>query len=218
MRKKITIIIIIVLSIVLAKLWLKNTLNNRFIKEYKKNSYSSIYLDLNSFINIHEPYIVHYNYGNYYYKTSKYEEAFEKYLETLKHSIPKDRLCKVKINTSLSLVMQVDKKNNREEQNELLRNARSFLDEGCGIEAPKEDQDTAEKLRKLIDELLNSEGAINNKPNNNEEEQNDKDDPLNDPMETIKRNNDEATKKRDKNMEENNNMDNYSGYCQTDCW
>ena len=216
MRKKVTLITIIVLSIIVGKLLLKNILNNMYIKEFKNNSYSSIYLDLNSMVNIYEPYIVKYNYGNYYYKISKYDDAYNKYVDALKDSIPSNRICKVKINTSLSLVMQVDKKNNREEQNELLKKAKSYLDEDCGAIAPKEDQETAEALRKLIDELLNSEGSINNIINNDGGGSN-SNDPLDDKIKIINQDNNNANNKRNNNMEENNNMDNRE-YCHTNCW
>ena len=40
----------------------------------------------------------------------------------------------IKINTSLSLVMQIEKMTNRTEQEEILNKAKSYLDDDCGIE------------------------------------------------------------------------------------
>ncbi len=216
MRKKITIIMIILLSLILLKLISKNLLNNMFIEQYEKDEYSSSSLDINEVLNIYEPYIVKYNYGNYYYKIKEYENAYNKYLEALEYSIPQDRICKVKINTSLSLVMQIEKMNNCDEQNKILNKAKSYLDDDCGLDAPTEDHETAEELKKIIDELLNSEGKQDPKPddNNNQDEKDD----LDDKIDQIDKNNNEASKRRGENLENNQNFDNPSGYCTSNCW
>ncbi len=217
MRKKITLIIIIVLSVITLKLSLKVLLNNIFIKQYNNGEYSSSTLDLNSIINIYEPYIVKYNYGNYFYKNKEYEKAFSKYESALTHHIPDDRICKVKINTSLSLVMQIEKMTNRTEQEEILNKAKSYLDDDCGDKAPIEDQETAEELRKIIDELLKSEGK---KPDQKDDKKDsdENDDPLDDKINQIQEDNDNASKNRDKNLEDNNNVDSDLNFCHTNCW
>lgn len=218
MRKKITIIIIIVLSLILIKLTTKVILNDSFIDSYNNGEYSSGSLDINEIMNIYEPYIVKYNYGNYYYKSKEYENAYNKYLEALEHSIPDDRICKVKINTSLSLVMQVESKTNRDEQNDLLNKAKSYLDEDCGYTAPQDDQETAEELKKIIDELLKSDGKKDNNDKNDKDKNNQEKDDLDDKIDDIEKGNEEATKKRNEKLRDNQNVDNPSGYCMTNCW
>ena len=218
MRKKITIVIIIVLSLILLKLITKDLLNNSFISDYENGYYSSSGLDINSIVNIYEPYIVKYNYGNYYYKNKEYENAYNKYVEALEHDIPNDRICKVKINTSLSLVMQVEKMNNRDEQNKLLNKAKSYLDEDCGLDAPVKDHETAEELKMIIDELLNSDGKKDNNNNNEEKNNNQPKDDLDDKINEIEKSNNDASKKRGEKLEDNQNFDNPSGYCTSNCW
>ena len=147
--KKYILICSIVISIILIKVIIKISLNNSFIRQYEKGVYTSSGLDFNTILNVYEPYIVKYNYGNYHYKNSEYNEAYEKYVSALEHHIPDDRICKVKINTSLSLIMQLDTKSTRDEQNELLDKAASYLDDDCNERAPKNDQKTAEELRSV---------------------------------------------------------------------
>lgn len=217
--KKFIIIGIIVLSIILVKLIIKVSLNNRFINNYEKGIYSSTGLDVNMIINLYEPYIVKYNYGNYHYKNKEYEKAYQKYVDALEHKIPDNRLCKVKINTSLSLVMQLESKKTRDEQNELLDRAASYLDDDCNDKAPKQDQKTAEELRRIIEELRKSNGKKNNnKEEEQEKKQDENGDPLDDKIEEIKKNNENASKRRDENLEASNNIDNQSDFCSTDCW
>ena len=218
MRKKITLVIIIVLSLILIKLTVKVLLNDSFIEQYNDGEYSSGSLDINEILNIYEPYIVKYNYGNYYYKNKEYENAYNKYLEALKYEIPDDRICKVKINTSLSLVMQVENKTNRDEQNELLNKAKSYLDEDCGMYAPQEDYETAEELKKIIDELLNSDGKKDNDDKKDKDKDKNEKDDLDDKINDIEKSNEEARKKREEKQRDNQNIDNPSGYCMTNCW
>ena len=218
MRKKITLVVIIVLSLILIKLTIKVLLNDSFIEQYNNGEYSSGSLDINEIMNLYEPYIVKYNYGNYYYKSKEYENAYNKYLEALDYSIPDDRICKVKINTSLSLVMQVEKMTNRDEQNKILNKAKSYLDEDCGSMAPLEDYETAEELKKIIDELLKSEGKKDNDKKDDDKKDNQEKDDLDDKIDDIEKGNEEARKKRDEKLRDDQNIDKPSGYCMTNCW
>ena len=69
-------------------------------------------LMLLSMFNFYEPYIAPYNYGNYYYKQGRYEDAIGKYLEALDHDIPKTRLCDVEINLGLSYMSLANENGN----------------------------------------------------------------------------------------------------------
>ena len=215
--KKYILISIIVLSIILIKLISKVLLNNSFIKQYEKCLYTSSGLDINSIINIYEPYIVKYNYGNYYYKKGEYEKAYLKYISALKHNIPRERICKVKINTSLSLVMQLESMKTRDEQNALLDKAASYLDDDCNAKAPYPDQKTAEELRQIIEELRNSQGKKDDEKDDGGSSDNE-DDPLDEKLNQIERDNENAEKRRDENLEKSRDIDNRSDFCYTECW
>jgi tetratricopeptide (TPR) repeat protein len=216
--KKYILIGIIVLSIILVKLIVKVTLNNSFIKQYEKGLYTSSGLDINSIVNIYEPYIVKYNYGNYFYKNGEYEKAYEKYVSALKHRIPDDRICKVKINTSLSLVMQLESKKTRDEQNALLDKAASYLDDDCNDKAPQEDQKTAEELRQIIEKLRNNQEKKDDGKDDGGGKDDNEDDPLDDKLNQIERDNENAERRRDESLETSRDLDNRSDFCYTDCW
>ena len=61
--KKTILILIIVCSVILAKVVSKIVINNRFIANYPEAD-QEYRLVLLSIFNLYEPYIVHYNYGN----------------------------------------------------------------------------------------------------------------------------------------------------------
>ena len=66
--------ILIIIGIVLIKIMGKIILNNIFIANYPNNNHEYEVL-LTSFINVYEPFIAPYNYGNYYYQNGEYDKA-----------------------------------------------------------------------------------------------------------------------------------------------
>ena len=129
--KKLLLIIIIICVIVLLKLIVKMLLNDSFIRNYpdKEQEYR---LKINTLVNIYEPYIVYYNYGNYLYQKEKYDEAYEKYIKALEYNIPNDNVCKINYNLGLTLVKKslVDDY----EKGNLLKEAQKYLQECIDIE------------------------------------------------------------------------------------
>ena len=123
--KKIAIIIMIICLIISLKVMSKIIINNRFIANYPDAS-QEFRLVLLSTLNLYEPYIAHYNYGNYFYQKGKYEEAYEKYQKALSYEIPKKRICMVRINVSLALIKMAEGKD-KETSLELLKEAKEHL-------------------------------------------------------------------------------------------
>ena len=105
--KKEIIVVIILCAVIAAKISSKIIINNRFIANYpeKDQEYRLVLLTV---LNLYEPYIAHYNYGNYYYQKEQYEDAAKKYRKALEYDIPLNRVCSVEINLSLSLMKQAE--------------------------------------------------------------------------------------------------------------
>ena len=81
---KILLICILLCTVIASLLGIRIAINKNFIKNYPDAS-QEYKLVLLSMFNYYEPYIALYNYGNYYYKQGRYEEAYEKYKEALKY-------------------------------------------------------------------------------------------------------------------------------------
>ena len=108
--KRILVAIIIICLIILTKIIYKMTSNQLFIENYpsKQQEYR---LKVNTFLNIYEPYVVYYNYGNFFFENEQYEEAKEQYLNALKYDMPNENLCKVSTNMALTIYKQSEQMN-----------------------------------------------------------------------------------------------------------
>ena len=124
--KKVLIIIIIVCFLIISFIGVKVLINNSYIRNYDKPN-NEVKMLLLSVLNIYEPYVAHYNYGNYYYKEEMYEEAKEKYEKALEYDIPNSRKCDVEINLGLSLIKLSNMQRKKSEIIKLLQEAQSHL-------------------------------------------------------------------------------------------
>ena len=124
--RKVLLTVIFIAIILVFKLGLKMEINAIFIKNYPNNA-NDYTLKFTSFINIYQPYIAPYNYGNYYYQKGQYNDAYEKYKEALTHRIPNNRICKVHINASLTLVKLAELESDEQKAIDLLDEADSHL-------------------------------------------------------------------------------------------
>ena len=147
---------------------LKIIVNKRFIKDYP-NKEQSARLTFLSTLNFYEPYIALYNYGNYYYKQERYEEAYKKYKEALKHKIPIERQCSVDINISLSII-EFAKQKSKEEELELYKEAKEYLKDCLSldfsskseVEKQEDEKDNNEEKIKNVEEIMrNIDNRIN---------------------------------------------------------
>ena len=144
-KVKILIILFVIIVLIILKVSTKIIINKRFIAYYPEAN-QEIRLVLMSFINIYEPYIAPYNYGNYYYQKGRYEEAYDKYIKALKYKVPKKRECAVRINTGLTLVKMSEQKET--EKTKLLQEALEHLKK-CFILKNDEDDNYDDELDDL---------------------------------------------------------------------
>lgn len=126
--RKIVISIIIVALLILLKLLIKIGVNTSFIKNYP-DSDQEYKLKIISFLNIYEPYIAPYNYGNYYYQKGQYTLAYDKYTDALAKRVPANRFCKVKINLGMTLVKLSEQEVDNEKAILLLDEATQHLED-----------------------------------------------------------------------------------------
>lgn len=124
--KKVLLIIIFITVILFLKIGLKIAINYLFIKDYPEKD-QEYRVQLISFINLYEPYIAPYNYGNYLYQKGLYTEAYNKYLDSLSHNIPTNRICKVHINAGLTLMKLSEFETDDEKAIELLERANNHF-------------------------------------------------------------------------------------------
>ncbi len=148
--KKIIKVIIIIYIIVFVKLSFKIVLNKIFIANYPNNN-NRISLVLMSMINIYEPYIAPYNYGNYYYQNGEYEAAYNKYQEALKYNIPRKRICSVRINIALTLFNIAKYQSDNKALISLLE-AQEHLKACMSIEPNMTDEDNLQSDSKIPDQ------------------------------------------------------------------
>ena len=132
---KILLIFLAIIFLIILKISTKIIINKRFIENYPEAN-QEIRLILMSFINLYEPYIVPYNYGNYYYQKGRYEAAYDKYIKSLKYKIPKKRECAVRINIGLTLIKISEE--NEANKIKLLQEAQEHLKK-CIESRPDED-------------------------------------------------------------------------------
>ena len=149
-KKSIIIFLVIYISIMVI-ICLKIIVNKNFIKDYpyKEQSIRLLFL---STLNFYEPYIAPYNYGNYYYKHGRYEDAYKKYKEALKYKIPKTKQCAVDINISLTIINLAEKKSN-DEALELYEEAKGYLNGCSSIVFSEEEKSDNEYLKSKAEEI-----------------------------------------------------------------
>ncbi len=214
MKVKILVIIEILLAIILLKFSITFALNKNFINNYNNKKYNEEDLAISEFLNIEQPYIVHYNKGNILYKNGKYNEAIEEYNKSLNLYPPEKKECKIRINIALSKIAMLEKddEEHKKKNIETLKSARYTLcEKGCANENDNNGHSKdAEKLKQDIDKKLNELENTNNTPSNQNEPENK---PENKQEETkeeqLKKLQQEALKNRQQELENNERLWNY---------
>lgn len=166
--KKMLIIIYIILLLILFKLIFAFSTNEKFILQYKKGIYAEDEIKKLFVLNISEPYIAYYNYGNVLYKNGNYNGAIKEYQTALKLNPPKkEKECAIRINLALAMLKKIDEidTNDTSKILNILDAAKNILCEnGC---AHREDNNghskEAEQLKadieRKIRELKNEENT-----------------------------------------------------------
>lgn len=191
--KNIYKIIFVVLCIILIKLFITFCLNEYFISQYKQNDYSASLVEKLFILNMYQPYIAHYNYGNVLYNQGKYDEAIEEYQKALKLYPPKNKECLIRINLALSMI----KKLHNEPQNDdeikedlnILEDAKDILcEKGCANENNNKGHNRqAQRLKNDIDDRIEELKQMQEQPNEEEEEDEEKEQPEEENKEEVKK-------------------------------
>lgn len=184
MKKK-YVVIYLILFFILLKCGSSFFINEIFISKYEKGEYKESLVKTLLFINISEPYIAHYNYGNVLYKNNDYDKAIEEYNKALKLFPTHDKECNIRINLALAMLKKIDENDTSEENInktlQVLKEAKNVLiEKGCAGENNGHNK-TAQKLKEEIEEkeksLQNREpedDTKNKKENDNKEKKDDK--------------------------------------------
>lgn len=158
MKKRIIACVYILMLLVCFKLAFTYLYNEYIISRYDDGDYS-VDVDGLLFANCIQPYLAHYNMGNIHYKNKDYESAIEEYRTALDKNPGKEQECDVRINLALAVIgtMASDygSEKNVEDSIAKLKEARAvLLENDCATENGDGHNETAEKLKREIDELL----------------------------------------------------------------
>lgn len=158
MKKRIIICVYVLMLLLSCKLAFSYFYNEHVIDKYNDGNYS---LDVNPLLlgNWFWPYVAHYNMGNIHYQNEQYESAIDEYKEALALHPGKKKECSVRINLALAMINTLGE-NYADEENveasiETLKEARSvLLEDSCATENGDGHSETAEKLKREIDAMI----------------------------------------------------------------
>ena len=117
--KRVLIIIYIILLVIVIKLVATFISNEIFISKYNNGRYNSDDVKSLFFLNVSEPYIAHYNYGNILYQNDDFDGAIDAYTKALEFSPPEDKEESIRINLELAKrKKEMEEKDNEENEDE----------------------------------------------------------------------------------------------------
>lgn len=160
-----------------------------------------------------QPYVAHYNMGNIHYQNEKYEDAIKEYEEALLSNPGKGKECSIRINLALAMIKNLgedyDSEENRKASIETLKEARNvLLEDGCATEHGDGHSETAEKLKKEIEDMIEeleeeepSEPEDDNQSKETPDEKKEDDSYEQDIKEKLQQQQEEAYKEREEAME-----------------
>ena len=159
MKKKIIACICIFMMLVASKLAFNYIYNKYLISQYGKGNYDISMQPLFS-CNWVQPYLPHYNAGNMYYEKGEYKLAIKEYKQAMKRE-PKEHICDIRVNLALAMIATLPEEYASEENIEntikVLNEARDILiEDGCAAKEGDGHDDEATKLKKEIDNILES--------------------------------------------------------------
>ena len=158
MKQKKMIIFIAIALVATIKFLYTIVVNDSFIKKYNNGVYDEEYVKKLLVLNIQEPYIAHYNYGNTLYQLKKYDEAKDEYLEALK-SVSKGRVCDVRVNLALTEINLIDTSLSRDELIKEIEDIQKvLLEDSCATVNQTGIDEKAQNLYDYLEQLKNSGG------------------------------------------------------------
>lgn len=210
MRKLLKILVIILL-IFLTRIFLSFIINEIIIYNYNHNKYNKYLIKSLYILNINEPYIAYYNHGNILFKRKDYKNAIEKYEKALKSNPRRNRICDIRINLSITKIMNI-KVNNYKEIYKQLEDAKKVLyKNGCANK--NDDNGLNLNAEKLENEINNLQEKINAKQNNEEINTNKKDQETNSQLEDkLKQITQQAAMNRQKELDNYRNINKNTYY------
>lgn len=181
MKRTLNIIYIICLLIIF-KLVIAFFINENFISDYNSGKYDLDSINSLFILNILEPYIAHYNYGNILYKNNNFDGAIDEYYKALKLYPTKERECSIRINLALAMLKKIDYDNEDKEQilQELSEAKKVLCENNCAHEYDdnghsKEAERLKSDIEKMEEELRGQKTEEKQEDEETEEnEQNDK--------------------------------------------
>lgn len=208
-RQKKLIVILFILLIIGIFFIIKYSINDSYISGYNNKEYNEEKVKKLLFLNIQEKYIAHFNYGTSLYQNGKYDEAKKEFNEALV-TVPKKRVCAVRVNIALSEIKLLDKE---VKVSEIERIQKILLGNDC---ATKDHKGKDKKAQELYDELEKSkenasQGQGDGDDDDGEEENNGEDVIENeeDKINQIKENNKNAANGRNPSNDRDYNPNNY---------
>ena len=176
---KIYKIIYIVFVIIFIKLLITFGLNEYFISQYNNKEYNESIVEKLLFLNIYQPYIAHYNYGNVLYNNGKYNQAIEEYKRALNLFPPQYKECPIRINLALSILkgLHTEPKNDNDinEDISILEEAKHILcEKGCAHEDDNNGHNRqAQRLKNDIDKRIQELEQMKEQASEGEKEEED---------------------------------------------
>lgn len=185
--KIIAIVIGVLLFLFFGLLTFNYVYNKITISKYEEHDYS-YNVDILTYTNITQTYIVYYNNGNTHYRKGEYVEAIEDYKEALEHNPPhKPEECNIRVNLALAIIQTLPEDysapQNIEKSIATLEEARAYLlEEDCAQDEEdghdKDAQKLKEELDRWIEQLKQQQQAQGGdgdqdqqQPNNDDEQQ-----------------------------------------------
>lgn len=222
--KKVLIIIYIVLLLILVKLISSFCINEIFILEYNEKKYKKDYVETLFILNISQPCIAHYNYGNVLYQNSDFDGAILEYKKALNMFPSKEEECSIRINLALAMIKKINEEDKNDDNKniilQILKDAREVLCEnGCANKSDNNGHSTqAEKLKNDIDnkikELQTEEEQEKNEKNQNNDinEKNQEEKKIDEKEEKLKELQKKGREERDADLSYTKQMMEYEYY------
>lgn len=214
--KKISIMLYIFLFLIAFKLVSSFIINEHFILKYDKGIYEEKSIKYLFFINVFEPCVARYNYGNILYQNKDYDKAIEEYNKALQLFPSKKQECSIRINLALAMLNKIDFENEeKEEIFEKLNEAKNILCEtGCAnLNDDNGHSKEAEILKKDIEnmqnELQNESTDKKDEKDESKENQNTQEKNVEEKLKQIQK---EGIEERQDALESVNRLENYEYY------
>lgn len=217
--KKIFVLLYIVLFLILFKLMIAFGINETMIKEYQEGNYDVIKTKILLILNISEPYIAHYNYGNQLYQKKDFDGAIQAYKKALKLHPTQKKECAIRINLALAMLQQINEQDtseaNRNRSLSILGNAKQVLCEnGCANE--KDNNGHSKEAEQLKADIEKKEKELKKDPNQKSQDEKEKEEPNEERKEEVKEKLKEiqkqSTEARQSGLNSSKNLKNYNYY------